>query len=231
MNRAAGLPASTVAVKYLVAVSGAVLVAFVFAHMLGNLQVYLGPDSLNAYAASLRGLGGLLWVARIGLLAALVIHVWGIAALTLRNRAARGEPYERKMPLLSSFASRHMLLTGSIILAFVVYHLLHFTLGWVQPEHFHLYDSAGRHDVYSMVVQGFRNPAIALSYIVAMGFLGLHLGHGTASAFRSAGLSGRQLRSTFEGLGRLVAVSVVVGNISIPVMCLVGVLQPLNEVL
>ncbi|MDE0104404.1 MAG: succinate dehydrogenase cytochrome b subunit [Bryobacterales bacterium] len=221
---------STVGTKYLVAVSGAILVTFVFFHMLGNLQIYLGPDALNTYAALIKSTGGLLWAARLGLLLALAVHVWGIASLSLRNRAARARPYRVKRPLLSTFASRHMLFTGLVLLAFVTYHLMHFTVGVTHPDHFTLYDSQGRHDVYSMVVLGFREPAVALSYVIAMVLLGLHLGHGVGSAFRSAGLSGPRLRSTFEGLGRLLAVVIVVGNISIPMACLLGLLQPYNEV-
>lgn len=223
--------ASTVMVKYLVAASGGVLVAFVVVHMLGNLQVYLGPEALNNYAAAIQSMGGLLWLARLGLLAALVVHVWGIATLTARNRAARSSKYDVKRPLLSTFASRHMLLTGLILLAFVAYHLAHFTIGVTDPQHFNLYDSSGRHDVYSMVVHGFRDPAVAFFYILSMVLLGMHLGHGIGSAFRSAGLSGPRLRSTLEGLGRLAAVIVVFGNISIPLTCWLGLLQPYNEVL
>ncbi len=222
---------STVMVKCFVAVTGAALGLFVVGHMLGNLQIYLGPDPLNAYAAAIKSTGPVLWVARIGLLGALMIHVVGIATLTLRNRAARTRRYERKVPLESSFASRHMLMTGLVLVSFVTYHLLHFTLGVTDPEHFRLYDSMGRHDVYSMVVRGFQNPLVALSYVVAMGFLGLHMGHGIGSAFRSAGLSGPRLRSMFELAGRVVAVAVVIGNVSIPLVCLAGLLEPFNEVL
>ena len=222
--------ASTVGIKYLVAVSGAILVLFVFGHMLGNLQIYLGPDALNSYAAAIKSTGGLLWIARCGLLAALVVHVWGIATLSLRNRAARSQKYAQKRPLASTFASRSMLLTGLVLLAFVVYHLLHFTIGVTHPEQFQLYDGKGRHDVYPMVILGFQEPPVALSYIVAMALLGLHLGHGIGSAFRSAGLSGPRVRGRLEGLGRLVAVIVVIGNISIPLACLLGGLQPISEV-
>ena len=222
---------STVGIKYLVAVSGATLVTFVFFHMLGNLQIFLGADALNTYAALLKSSPGLIWVARAGLLAALAVHVWGIAALSIRNRAARTRGYDTKRALLSSFASRHMLLSGLVLLAFVAYHLLHFTVGATHPEHFGLYDGQGRHDVYSMVVLGFRQPAVSFSYILAMGLLGLHLAHGIGSAFRSAGLSGPRLRSTLEGCGRLVAVIVVAGNISIPLACMAGLLQPFSEVL
>lgn len=223
--------ASTVGTKFLVAASGFVLVTFVVFHMLGNLQIYLGPDALNAYAASLRDFGPLLWFARLGLLAALLVHVGGIAVLTRRNRAARSAAYATKRPLLSTFASRHMLLTGAVLLAFVTYHLLHFTVGVTHPEHFQLYDSDGRHDVYSMVILGFRDPLVSLSYVAAMALLGLHLGHGVGSAFRSAGLGGSRVRGAVEGAGRLLAVAVVAGNASIPLACLFGAVQPLSEVL
>ncbi len=231
MNAATRALASTVGIKYLVAGSGAVLVLFVFFHMLGNLQIYLGADALNSYAAAIKSTGGLIWVARAGLLAALAVHVWGIATLSLRNRAARSRPYALKRSLLSTYSSRHMLLTGLVLLAFVTYHLLHFTVGATHPEHFQMYDGQGRHDVYSMVVLGFREPLVAASYIAAMALLGLHLGHGVGSAFRSVGLSGPRARHRLEACGRLLAVVVVAGNVSIPLLCLLGVLQPINEVL
>lgn len=222
---------STVGIKYLVAISGALLVAFVFGHMLGNLQIYLGPEALNSYAASIKSMGPLLWVARIGLLAALATHVWGIATLWRRNRSARTQPYGKSRPIVSTLASRNMLLTGLILLAFVVYHLLHFTAGVTHPDQFQLYDGQGRHDVYSMVVLGFRDPLVAGSYILAMALLGLHLSHGVGSAFRSAGLSGPRFRALLEGCGRVLAVVVVIGNISIPLACLLGLVQPFAEVL
>lgn len=222
---------STVGTKFLVAASGAVLVAFVFLHMVGNLQVFLGPDSLNRYAAMLKSAGLLLWLARIGLLAALAVHVWGVVRLSLRNRAARGGAYARQRPLASSYGARHMLMTGLVLLAFVVYHLLHFTVGVTHPDHFGLYDADGRHDVYSMVVLGFREPAVSAAYVAAMLLLGLHVGHGVGSAFRSAGLSGPRLRSALEACGRALAVIVVAGNVSIPLACLAGWIEPLNEVL
>ncbi len=199
--------------------------------MLGNLRIYLGPDAMNAYAAGLRDLGALLWIARAGLLAALLIHIFGILALTRGSRAARPQPYALKRPIPSTYASRHMLLIGAVLLAFVAYHLLHFTMGVTHPEHFQLYDGDGRHDVYSMVILGFREPLVAISYIFAMGLLGLHLSHGVGSAFRSAGLGGRRPRSSIEGAGRLLAIAVVAGNVSIPLACLLGAMQPFSEVL
>lgn len=222
---------STVGIKFLVAGSGTVLAVFVFVHMLGNLQIYLGPDALNSYAAALHDAGPLLWIARVVLLLALLVHIWGISALSLRNQAAGATSYAAKKPLRSTFASRHMLMTGLVLFAFVVYHLLHFTAGLTHPEHFQMYDSYGRHDVYSMVILGFREPVVSLSYIAAMALLGMHLGHGMESVFRTAEISGSRARARHSALGRLVAVVVVAGNVSIPLACLLGLMQPINEVL
>ena len=220
---------STIGTKILVAITGFLLVGFVIAHMLGNLQIYMGPDALNAYAQRLKDLGPLLWVVRLGLLGILAIHIVGIAKLTLRNRAARPLGYDNKKALVSTFASRNMLMSGAILLAFIVYHLLHFTVGVTHPDHFQLLDDAGRHDVYSMVILGFRQPLVSLAYIAAMGLLGMHLGHGTASLFQTAGLNGGNRRAAFEGVSRLAAVVVVLGNISIPLACLFELIQPINE--
>ncbi len=222
---------STLGTKYLVAVTGGVLVFFVFFHMLGNLQIYLGPDALNSYAQTLSNMGALLWVARTGLLIAVLIHIWGIAKLSLRNRAARPQGYGMQQPLLSTFASRHMLLSGTVLLAFVIYHVLHFTVGYTHPEHFQFYDTMGRHDVYSMVVLGFREPIVAIAYIFTMTLLGMHLAHGAASTLRSTGLSGGSLRGFVDVAGRILALIVVAGNVSIPLACIFGLLQPINEVL
>lgn len=223
--------ASTVGCKVVVAVSGALLVGFALQHMLGNLQIYLGANVFNGYAASLKSLGPLLWVARLALLAAVVVHLVGTVKLTIRNRAARPQGYAMQSPIVSTFASRSMLLSGGILAAFIIYHLLHFTIGVTHPEYFQMRDALGRHDVYSMVILGFREPLVSLFYIVAMGLLGMHLGHGVPSLFQTAGWSGHSRRAAIEGFGRLLAVIIVVGNISIPLACLFDWLQPLSEVL
>lgn len=222
---------SAVGTKFLVAGSGTVLAVFVFVHMLGNLQIYLGPDALNSYAAAIHAAWPLLWIARTVLLLALLVHIWGLSSLSHRNQAAGSTSYAAKNPLRSTFASRHMLMTGLVLFAFVVYHLLRFTAGLTHPEHFQMYDSYGRHDVYSMVILGFREPVVSLSYIAAMALLGLHLGHGVGSVLRSTGISGSWSRERLSGLGRLLAVVVVAGNVSIPLACLLGLMQPINDVL
>ena len=217
---------STVGTKFLVALTGFLLVAFVIGHMLGNLQVYLGPEAINSYAVFLKSKPGILWAARFGLLAALIVHIWGITRLSLKNQEARPEAYALKRPAASTFSSRTMVLSGAALLAFIVYHLMHFTVGATNPEHFRLIDELGRHDVYSMTVLGFQQPAVAVSYILAMGILGLHLGHGIASIFHSMGWSRPKTAPVIELAGRLAALILVIGNISIPVAALLGWIEP-----
>lgn len=217
---------STIGTKTVVAVTGVLLVLFVVGHMLGNLQIYLGPDAINSYAAFLKSKPGPLWAARLGLLAALLLHMAGIAKLTLANRSARPVAYAQQKPVQSTLASRTMLLSGAILFAFVIFHLLHFTVGVTHPEHFQLRDVLGRHDVYSMTILGFQQPLVSLSYIIAMGLLGMHLGHGVASLFQTTGLRNPQFLPLIELIGRVAAVIVVLGNISIPLAALLGLIEP-----
>ena len=217
---------STVGIKFLVAVTGLIWVLFVTVHMLGNLQIYLGPEAINSYAAFLKSNPGPLWVARFGLLAALVIHVWGITKLSLANRKARPTPYAVKKTVRSTFSSRTMVMSGLVLLSFVIYHLLHFTMGVTHPEHFHLEDAVGRHDVYSMTVLGFQQPIVSIAYIVATLLLGLHLSHGVASLFQTMGLSRPWIAPLIERLGLVVTVIVVIGNVMIPLSALFGLIEP-----
>lgn len=217
---------STIGTKTVVAVTGVMLVLFVVGHMLGNLQIYLGPDAINSYAEFLKSKPGPLWGARLGLLAALLLHIGGIMKLTLANRSARPVAYAQQKPVQSTLASRTMLLSGAVLFAFIVFHLLHFTVGVTHPEHFQLRDALGRHDVYSMTILGFQQPLVSLSYIVAMGLLGMHLGHGVASLFQTTGLRNPQFLPLIELIGRVAAVIVVLGNISIPLAALLGLIEP-----
>ena len=221
---------STVGLKFIVGLTGFLLAAFVFVHLLGNLQVYVGPEAVNAYAALLKSMPGPLWTARLGLLVVFVVHVVANGKLHARNRAARPVAYEEKTALKSTAASRSMFVTGVALLAFVAYHLAHFTLGLTDPSNYSLHDELGRHDVYSMLVLGFQQPLVSALYIIAMGFLGLHLYHGLASVFQTAGLRTLTWRDLIDGAGRAAALLVVLGNISIPLACLVGILRPAQGV-
>jgi succinate dehydrogenase / fumarate reductase cytochrome b subunit len=144
--------ASSIGKKVVMALTGFALLGFVVAHMLGNLQVYLGPAALNAYAESLRHLGALLWVARIGLLVAAALHVWAAYSLTMMNRAARPEGYRAQEHRESTYASRTMRWSGVLLLLFIVYHLMHMTWGNVHPDFI-------PGDVYHNVIVAFR-PAL-----------------------------------------------------------------------
>ena len=215
---------SSLGTKYLMALSGVALLLFVLAHMAGNLLVFAGQDALNSYAAGLQDLGPLLWVARIGLLGIFALHVSCAWRLTRQNQAARPVAYDVNEPLRSTYASRTMLMSGLIIMAFVVFHLLHLTLGVTHPEHHKLLDEVGRPDVYSMVVLGFREVPIAVAYLVAMALLGMHLSHGIASLFQSLGLNAPKYRPVVTCVGRGIAALIVLGNCSMPLAALLRLL-------
>jgi succinate dehydrogenase / fumarate reductase cytochrome b subunit len=213
---------STVGQKVIAAATGIGLIAFVISHLLGNLQMFLGQDAINGYAVMLKDLGALLWVARFGLLLLVSLHIAITVRLAWRSRAARNGRYANPTRQTSTVSSRYMIVSGSIILAFVVFHLLHFTFGWVQPDLHRLTDAEGRHDVYSMVAQGFHNWAVAGFYILAMLFLCSHLTHAFFSPWQSLGVNLGGKDSTVKRLARYAAVITVLGFISIPVAALLG---------
>ncbi|MCB1322654.1 MAG: succinate:quinone oxidoreductase, partial [Leptospiraceae bacterium] len=156
---------SSIGRKTLMAVTGAALILFLFAHLSGNLLMFAGQDAMNNYAVSLREMGPLLWIARIGLLTIFVIHIGIGISLSIQNRRARPERYQYEKTIQASVASRFMIQTGLLLLFYLLYHLAHFTLGLAHEQYFHLVDTSGRHDVYSMVVLGFRQWYISLIYI------------------------------------------------------------------
>jgi succinate dehydrogenase / fumarate reductase cytochrome b subunit len=227
------LPAlgTTVGNKYLVALTGLALTGFVIAHMTGNLLIFKGRDALNSYALFLKDRGALLWLARIGLLIAFVLHISLAVRLTLRNRAARPNRYVYEDTVQATFASRTMIWSGLALLAFVIFHLLHFTFGAVfatAPDGKNFLDlteslaratprdPAQRHDVYAMTIYGFRNVPVSIIYLIAQLFLGLHLWHGIASTFQSLGWNSPRWNPVITGIGRTLAVVVTAGNIAMP---------------
>ncbi len=213
---------STIGAKIVMGLTGLVLVGFVVVHMLGNLQIFLGADALNAYAKSLHDLGGLLWVARLVLLGSVFLHILSGLRLASLNNAARPQAYAHETTVQASWASRYMRMSGLVILAFVVYHIAHFTLGLTHPEHKALVDHMGRPDVYKMVVLGFQQPLVSASYIVAMVLLWFHLNHGASSLFKSLGLRHSRYNDVLDKVGPAVATLVVVGNIAMPIAVLAG---------
>jgi succinate dehydrogenase / fumarate reductase, cytochrome b subunit len=213
--------ASTVGSKYIVALTGLALTGFVVAHMSGNLLIFRGREALNSYALFLKERGGLLWVARGGLLTVFVLHIWLAARLRLRNWAARPTRYAYEDTVQASWASRTMIWSGLVILAFLIFHLLHFTFGLVAATapngtNFLALDDHGHHDVYAMTVYGFRNVPVSIAYIIAQLFLGLHLSHGVSSTMQSMGWAAPRWWRLIRGIGLTVALAVVVGNIAMP---------------
>ena len=221
MNLLARAYRSSLGKKYIMAITGLLLFLFVIVHMLGNLQVYIGRDAMNAYAALLKSKPALLWTARAGLLIVAVLHIWSALQLAAENRAARPQPYAEGKPI-ATYAARTILVSGLIILAFVVYHLMHFTFGVTNPEFMEMHDPLNRHDVYGMVIHAFRNPWVSVFYIVSMALLCLHLSHGVSSIFQSLGIRRRSSLTAFNRFAQISAIVIFVGNCSIPISILAG---------
>ncbi len=213
---------TSVGAKIVMAVTGLVLFGFVIGHMLGNWQVFSGPEKLNAYAEFLHSHAGLLWTTRTVVIISVVLHIWSASRLTLDNRAVRPVAYVVNTPRKANFASRNMYLTGAMVFFFLAYHLMQFTWRWTNPEFASLKDAAGRMDVYAMVVAGFQNPLISGAYIIAMVLLGIHLWHGISSMFQSLGITRPKYRGFFDGLGPVVASLIVIGEIVMPIAVLTG---------
>ena len=223
---------SSVGQKVVVALTGTILVTFVVVHMIGNLKMFSGPDSINAYAYFLKhSLGAIIWVARAGLLVAFVLHVFLAIRLNLRAAAARPVGYHRMKAAQASPASTTMLWTGLVVLGFLAYHLAHFSFGLTNTtpdgrNYLDLTDAEGRHDVYAMVIAGFSSWWISALYIVAQSLLFLHLSHGLASSLRTLGLVGRRFERSAWIAGNAVAAAIVLGNLTIVVAVWSGYLKP-----
>jgi succinate dehydrogenase / fumarate reductase cytochrome b subunit len=237
---------TTIGRKLLMAVTGIVLILFVVAHLVGNLQVFEHPDKLNGYAHLLQTLGPALWIERAALLICTVVHIWAAVVLAVADARGRGpQPYAVDTWIQATLASRYMRWTGGVVLAFIVYHLAHFTIGVAQPATFKgnlpAYTMSADYrvlglvavragtqvdDVRSMVILGFQNRLVAVFYIVAVGLLSLHLLHGADSLFQTLGWrNGRWAR----GLRAAVTLGCAVyflGNLAIPGAVMTGLLAP-----
>lgn len=236
---------STIGRKLLMAVTGVILIGFVIGHLVGNLQIFSAPDHINGYAHFLQGLGPLLWVFRIGMIALVGIHVWAATTLTLDNHAARDTAYTVKHTIRATLASRTMRWTGYVVLAFLVYHIAHFTVGLAQVSSFkgnlpgvmlsHDVREFGIplasahtevHDVYSMIFLGFANPLVSIFYIVAVGLLAFHLVHGADSMFQTFGVRSARWSGVLRKLCMLFGLVYFLGNLAIPGAILAGLNKP-----
>jgi succinate dehydrogenase / fumarate reductase cytochrome b subunit len=209
---------STLGKKYIMAVTGIILFLFVVFHMLGNLQIFIGRDQLNAYARLLRVEPFLLWAVRVALFLSVMVHIIAAVQLTLRNWAARPVGYARRQYVATDYASRTMVWSGPIIAAFVVYHLLDLSFGTVNPNFI-------PGDVYHNVVASFSVWYIAAFYLFAQLALAFHLYHGLFSLFQSAGASHPAYDRWRQPFALAVAVVIAVGNCSIPTAVLAGVIR------
>ena len=225
MNSITSFFISSIGRKWTVAVTGLLLFGFVVGHLVGNLQIFLGPDSINRYGAFLQGLGELLWAIRIGLLFMFVVHIVATVQLRLENRAARPVRYAVTKRVRSTFAARWMMLSGIMVLCFVIFHLMHFTTHNIDRSFAALHDVQGRHDVYRMMILGFSNQAASAFYIVGVGLLSVHLNHGFQSLFQTLGLSSAKLASCWIKTGQALSWLIFLGYVSIPVAVLTGVVK------
>jgi succinate dehydrogenase / fumarate reductase, cytochrome b subunit len=232
MNIIHHLVLSTLGKKYIMAITGLALFLFVIGHLAGNLQIFLGREAINNYGQMLHRSQELLWAVRLGLLTLVGVHIWAAVSLTKDNRAARPQGYDgNPAPPAATYASRTMIMSGVIIALFVVYHLLHFTaqvkavnLTGVEFQGLRqlLEDGTERHDVYGMMILGFRNPIVSVFYLAAVGLLCLHLSHGIAGMMQSLGFKTRKSAPLIERAAQLTAWIIFLGYASIPIAVLLG---------
>jgi len=221
---------SSLGKKYIMAVTGCFLFLFLIGHMVGNLQIFLGPEAINRYGYLLQSNVELLWPVRIGMLTLVGLHIWSAARLEIENRAARGPVgYATYNPVGSTFASRTMLISGLIVFCFIVYHLLHYTvrveaINLLGKSFTHMPDALDpkRHDIFKMMVLGFSNPVVSLFYLLGVGLLCTHLSHGASSMFQSLGLKNGAYRAFLDTGAKVVATAIFLGYSSIPVAVLLG---------
>ncbi|MFN7931069.1 MAG: succinate dehydrogenase cytochrome b subunit [Blastocatellia bacterium] len=216
MNLIARIFNSTLGKKYIMAITGFLLFGFVIVHLLGNLQVFVGsPTPINEYAHFLKAKPGILWGARLGLLAIAILHVVTAYQLVARNRAARPVKYgSGKAPVAASLSSRTTAISGTIVLVFIIFHLLHFTVGIVDSSLMAL-EINGMHNVFGMMAQAFSNPFIAGFYLLSMALLCMHLAHGVGSMFQSLGIKNGAYDSVINRLAKVAAIIIFLGNSAI----------------
>ncbi len=219
-KRAVSFWQSTNGKKVVMAVTGAIMFLFIIGHLLGNLLVFEGPDAINAYSRFLRFDESLLWIVRSILIVAVVLHITATVQLALRNKRARPIGYSRKEAINSSYASRTMYWSGPIVLAFIIFHLLQFTAGYIHPEAAFIPG-----DVYHNLVAGFQVWWVSAWYIFALILLGLHLRHGLWSMFQSVGLAHPEHTQTMKRAALVVATIIILGYISIPISILAGFIK------
>lgn len=222
-----GFYRSSVGKKWVMGVTGLLLLSFVLVHLIGNLKLYLSKEELNLYGEALRDMPGhllprtlFLWIFRLGLIAAFVLHIHSAIGLTVINRKARPDRYQAPRDYaVATYASRSMRMTGIVIAAYLVFHLADLTWGTANPDFV-------RGDPYNNLVYSLERPAVAIAYCVAMVALGVHLVHGIWSMFQSMGINNPRYNALRRGIAYGFAGVVLVGNLSFPILVQAGVVEP-----
>ncbi len=229
MNLIASFFTSSIGKKWIVALTGLVLIGYVIGHMLGNLQIFTQPKQINNYALFLHSMPLALWAVRIFLIVCFVLHIVMTIKLTIENRAAKAGGNVKKAGTRTRLAARSMALSGLIVLSFVVFHILHFTTRSVNPE-LRATEAGGKllteYDVHSMVIRGFQNhPLITAFYLLGLFLLALHLSHGFSSVLQTFGLNSEKLRTPLSRSGQVLAWLIFAGFASVPIAVWCGVLN------
>jgi len=219
------LTQSSVGRKIIMAVTGIVLVGFVCVHLLGNSSMFVGADAINAYAQKLHSLGPFVWVFRLVMLVAFALHIAFGIQLTLENKAATPEANVQVKRLKTGFGAETMIVSGLVLLAFVIYHLLHFTVRVTNPEIYVPLGGDGMVDVYFMVVNGFKSVLPVIIYLAGMLFLFLHVSHGFQSLFQTLGLSNDKSLPVTGMVSKLVGYVLLLGYIAIPLSIVFGYIK------
>ena len=219
------LTQSSVGRKIIMAVTGIVLVGFVCVHLLGNSSLFFGADAINAYAQKLHSLGPFVWVFRLVMLVAFALHIAFGIQLTLENKAATPEANVQVKRLKTGFGAETMIVSGLVLLAFVIYHLLHFTVRVTNPEIYVPLGDHGMVDVYFMVVNGFKSVLPVIIYLAGMLFLFLHVSHGFQSLFQTLGLSNDKSLPVTGMVSKLVGFVLLLGYIAIPLSIVFGCIK------
>ncbi len=229
MNLLGSLFSSSLGRKFLMAATGLVLFGFVTGHLVGNLQIFLPPEKINAYGHLLESLGAGLWLIRGFLLACVVVHVWLAIQLTLENRAARPQDYGVAHINRATLASRLMARTGLVVLAFIIFHLAHYTVRVGHPEwseqSFTLLNGTKVRDIHAMMVEGFSNVGVSAFYIIAVGLLSYHLAHGIGSMLQTLGLKNEQWTRGLERFAVAYCWAYFLLNAAIPAAVLGGLVK------
>jgi len=226
---------STIFTKWVMAITGLLIVGFLLGHLSGNMLMFLGQEHMNEYGVELRSLlhGTGIWVVRLGLVVIFCLHILSALKLSGRNRKARPARYAKVTPQESTLAGRTMLLSGLLLLAYILYHLAHFTWGIVHTDFYALnvgyeYTLANGHvvpDVYRMVVNSFQQPLITVLYLLAMVFTGMHMNHAIGSALQTLGLTNHRLVPVVRKAGVGLSIIIAAGFSAVPISILIGIVK------